>query len=271
MRKSLSFNFIHLSIQEFLAAHHVTTLPPSKELSVLQENFWSNPVYLNMFDIYVALTNGQRPSFKQFLQDKNPHVHVRAPLSFRQKFKTLLFGREEVEKEEEDEEDGPISIPQRLFNDKIKCLRMYRYFQEAGDMAMCKSIEDTQEWSKQQINLYNTRLSPSDVECLTIFLTCSSNKEWKELNLWDCYIQDCGLQTLQRGLRNSDIAITELVLVGNDLLTTSSELISDLTIACRVKKLFISHNVGVGEDDRFYRIITDNSSMVDELVMTHID
>ena len=68
MSKCLSFNFIHLSIQEFLAAHHVTTLPPSKELSILQKNFWNNPVYFNMFDIYVALTNGQRPSFKRFLQ-----------------------------------------------------------------------------------------------------------------------------------------------------------------------------------------------------------
>ena len=66
--KSLSFNFIHLSIQEFLAAHHVTTLPPSKELSILQKNFWNNPVYFNMFDIYFALTNGQQPSFKRFLQ-----------------------------------------------------------------------------------------------------------------------------------------------------------------------------------------------------------
>ena len=78
--KSLSFNFIHLSIQEFLAAHHVTTLPPSKELSILQKNFWNNPVYFNMFDIYVALTNGQQPSFKQFLQP-----------SLMEKFKSFLL------------------------------------------------------------------------------------------------------------------------------------------------------------------------------------
>ena len=78
--KSLSFNFIHLSIQEFLAAHHVTTLPPSKELSILQKNFWNNPVYFNMFDIYVALTNGQRPSFKRFLQQ--PSLMKRAVTFF---------------------------------------------------------------------------------------------------------------------------------------------------------------------------------------------
>ena len=255
MRKSLSFNFIHLSIQEFLAAHHVTTLPPSKELSVLQKNFWNNPVYFNMFDIYVALTNGQRTSFKRFLNDKQPP-------SLMEKFKTFLSGREE--------EEGPVSIPQQLLNDNIKWLRMYRCFQEAGDISMCKSIEDTKQLDKQQINLYNTRLSLSDLECLIIFLTCSPNKQWKELNLWDCHIQNRGLQLLQHGLR-SNVTITELVLVENNLSAASSQTISDLTISCRVKRLFISYNRTVGEDERLYRIITDDSSMVEELIMTHID
>ena len=62
--KSLSFNFIHFSIQEFLAARYVISLPSKKEFSILQENFWNNETYLNMFDIYVALTNGQHASFK---------------------------------------------------------------------------------------------------------------------------------------------------------------------------------------------------------------
>ena len=118
MSKSLSFNFIHISIQEFLAAHHVTTLPPSEELSVLQENFWNNAVYFNMFDIYVALTNGQQPSFKQFLQP-----------SLMERFTTLFTGRE-------------VGISQVVLKNKTKCLRLYYYFQVAGDATMCKSIED---------------------------------------------------------------------------------------------------------------------------------
>ena len=130
--KSLSFNFIHLSIQEFLAAHHVTTLPPSKELSFLQENFWNNPVYFNMFDIYVALTNGQRPSFKRFLQQP----------SLMEKFKRFLTGRKDS-----------VGISQQLLSDKIKCLRMYYCFQEAGDMVMCKSIEQGTQLDEQQIDL----------------------------------------------------------------------------------------------------------------------
>ena len=245
--KSLSFNFIHLSIQEFLAAHHVTTLPPSKELSFLQKNFWNNPVYFNMFDIYVALTNGQRPSFKQFLQP-----------SLMEKFKKFLTGREDS-----------VGISQQLLSDKIKCLRMYYCFQEAGDMVMCKSIEEATKLDEQQIDLSFTRLSPSDLECLTTFLTCSSLKEWKMLNLWYCHIQDHGLQILQRGLRSSNVIITHLRLWYNDLTAVSSSAISDLTISCRVKILNITDNNIVGEDDRLYRILTDHSSMVEMLYMDY--
>ena len=145
---------------------------------------------------------------------------------------------------------------------------MYRGFQEAGDMVMCKSIEDTTQLGEQVIDLTYTRLSPSDLECLAIFLSSSSShKEWKKLNLWGCHIQDHGLQILQRGLSNGDVTITELVLGYNDLTAVSSFAISDLTISCRVKKLCINGNNIDGEDDRLYRIITDQSSMVEVLEM----
>ena len=245
--KCLSFNFIHLSIQEFLAAYHVTTLPPSKELSILQKNFWNNSVYLNMFDIYVALTSGQRPSFRRFLQP-----------SLMEKFKKL-FTRGE----------GSGGVSKQLLKHKFKCLRMYRCFQEAGDMVMCKSIEDTTLLGNQVIDLTHTRLLPSDVECLAIFLSSSSHKEWKKLDLSSCHIQDHGLQILQSGLRGSDVTITELWLWDNDLTAVSSSAISDLTISCRVKILYIGGNNIDGEDDRLYRIITDQSSMVEVLDMSY--
>ena len=55
----------------------------------------------------------------------------------------------------------------------------------------------------------------------------------------------------------------------NDLTAVSSSAISDLTISCRVKTLFISYNNIDGEDDRLYRIITDQSSMVEVLDMRY--
>ena len=63
----MTFNFLHFTIQEFLAAHHITSLSPSKELKILKEKFWSD-IHSNMFAIYISLTKGQRPSFKQFIK-----------------------------------------------------------------------------------------------------------------------------------------------------------------------------------------------------------
>ena len=65
--KTMTFNFLHFSIQEFLAAHHVANLSPSKELKILHQKFWSD-IHSNMFAVYITLTKGQRPSFKQFIK-----------------------------------------------------------------------------------------------------------------------------------------------------------------------------------------------------------
>ena len=39
--KTMTLNFIHFTIQEFLAAHYVSRLPPNEELKVIQANFWN--------------------------------------------------------------------------------------------------------------------------------------------------------------------------------------------------------------------------------------
>ena len=65
--EKMTFNFLHFTIQEFLAAHHVASLSPSQELKILKEKFWSD-IHSNMFATYISLTKGQQPSFKQFIQ-----------------------------------------------------------------------------------------------------------------------------------------------------------------------------------------------------------
>ena len=64
--KSITLNFTHFTIQEFLAAHYISHLPPKEELEITKATFWSN-MHFNMFSIYISLTKGQRPSFKEFL------------------------------------------------------------------------------------------------------------------------------------------------------------------------------------------------------------
>ena len=238
--KTITFNFLHFSIQEFLAAHHVANLSSSDELKILKEKFWSD-IHSNMFAIYITLTKGQRPSFKQFIKP-----------SLGQRFKGFITGAQ---------------VANRFVDDQIKSYHLFKCFFEAGDKDICRSIENAKTFNSKIIELSNIRLSPSDVECMTVFLTCSSHKEWKKLELRLCYIQVHGVHILHGGLTNCDVTITSLELSCNGLTEFCSSAISDITISCRVKKLYISGNNTVGEDERLYSIISDSSSMLEVLLM----
>ena len=113
-----------------------------------------------------------------------------------------------------------------------------------------------------------TRLTASDVECVTVFLTSSFHKEWVWLNLFGCYIQDHGLHILHRGLLHcKNITIDQLLLTYNGLTTQSSPLISDITVKCKVKKLEINGNHTIGEDEQLYSMLSNPSTMLESLYM----
>ena len=231
--KTMTFNFVHFSIQEFMAAHHITQLPPDEELRVLEAKFWSD-IHSNMFAMYTSLTKGQRSAFKQFLS-----------------------GGEDT-----------IAIAEIFLKEQLKCLRLFRSFHEASDEAMYTSIQQAQIFDNKVIHLSYTSLSPYDIECVTLFLTCSPHKEWKELNLSACHIQDHHVSILLRDLMSHDVTITHLDLSFNGFTRSSSSSISDLTIHCRVEELHISGNRTIGEDPALYNMLTHPSSRLVKLDMS---
>ena len=233
--KTMTLNFIHFSIQEFLAAHYISHLPPNEELKVIEANFWSN-IHFNMFSIYISLTKGQRSSFKRFLSGENE----------------------------------AIAISDKFLKDQLKCLRLYRCFNEAGDHTLCNTIERANIFHDRVIRVVLTTLTGSDVECISLFLTSSCNKEWERLYLGSCHILDKGLHTLYRGLRHcSDITIKGLGLDKNGLTTQSSSLISQLVVQYKVKVLWINDNDTIGEDQQLYSMLTNPSNVLERLTMWH--
>ena len=195
-----------------------------------------------MFAIYITLTKGQRPSFKKF---------IKPPLG--QRLKGFLTNSE---------------ISNQIFEDKVKCIRLLRCFFEAGDNEIYRYIENN-KFPNKEIKISNVRLSPIDMECVTAFLTSSSYKKWEYLSLCECCIQDYGVHVLHRGLKIArfNITITCLDLSSNLLSGLSSSAISEITISCKVKILNISGFNTVGEDKSLYSIITDPSSVLEELYM----
>ena len=231
--KTMTLNFIHFTIQEFLAAHYISNLPPNEELKVIEANFW-NKIHFNMFSIYISLTKGQRYAFKQFLSGGNE----------------------------------AIAIADKFLKDQLKCLQLYRCFNEAGDHTLCNTIERANIFHDRVIILAGTTLTGSDMECISLFLTSSFNKEWEWLDLSFCHIQDKGLNILYRGLRHcSDVTINKLMLGDNGLTTHSSSLISELTVKCKVKGLGINSNYTIGEDQQLYSMLTNPSSVLETLTM----
>ena len=234
--RTMTLNFVHSSIQEFLGAYYITKLPPNEELKIIKEKFWSD-FHLNMFSMYIALTGGQHSSFKDFLSGGNK----------------------------------AIAISDEFLDDKIKCFRLYHCFHEAGDAMICNAIEQSEKFKDQKISLRRTRLTTSDVECAAVFLTSSSHKMWMEVSFSYCYIQDHGLHILHRGLlQRSDITITELGLDYNELTMLSSSLVSEITLHCKVKQLKINDNDTIGEDQGLYSVLTDPHGVLEVLIMNNV-
>ena len=231
-----TFNFLHLSVQEFLAANHIITLTPDEELSILNRYFWHGS-HSNMFTIYITLTKGQRRSFRKFLSGRN----------------------------------NLIALDSQFLYDQLKCMHLYRCFNEASDDdRVCRTIE--REFSYGTINFFSKRLSTNDIENIATFLTCCSIKQWKWLDLGNCHIRDAGLHIIHRIITPSSITIKELWLSSNDLSSSSDGCLSDIVITSGVKVLNVSHNETIGQTEEFFStILSSPSSMIEKLYIRDIN
>ena len=226
---TMSFNFIHYSIQEFLAAHCVANLPPEEEMRVLKENFWSK-LHYNMFSMYVGLTKGQRSSFRKFLAGS----------------------------------DSQHGIAEKFLKEQTKCLYLYKHFYEAGDKEMCKHICKATTFSERIINLRGVILLPHDVNCLGFFLAKSPIKQWKRLELINCNIRDIGCQIFHRSVVEQTTAVTidYINFSSNTLTSASAQYISEIAVSCKAKLLHLNGNI-MGKTDGLSGML--QCSMLEEI------
>ncbi|XP_065897326.1 NACHT, LRR and PYD domains-containing protein 3-like [Dysidea avara] len=61
-----SYSFLHFTMQEFLAAYHVSTLPSDEQLSLLQQTFW-NGFFQYMWIMYVGIVGVNSEPFSRFI------------------------------------------------------------------------------------------------------------------------------------------------------------------------------------------------------------
>ena len=252
--KTLTFNFVHFSIQEFLAANYISHyLSYGELLSLLKEKFWDN-FYSNMFMMYVALTKGQQLAFKEFLCEKSSSLKR----SSDNKNQSVAIPSVAI---------ANVAIAEKFLTDQLKALHLFRCFSEAKDAKMCNTIEKA--FASKKIILGGNVLSPNDVQSVAVLLTKSSIKHWDKLDLFLSHIQHHGIRILHRALKDSNVTIREVIFTKNGLDCSSDILIRDIIIGCRVQVLWISYNDSVGETKDFSSTLSDPACMLNTLYVRY--
>ena len=211
-----SYNFLHFTLQEFLAAYYVASLSPLKEMSKLKDKFWNNR-YLNCWVMYAGLTKGNSFAFRHYLAGRKFVLH------------SLLV--------------KPKDITIEIISNKVKCLHLFQCFLEAGNDKICQQVGSN--LFDETIDLSNTTLLLIDMHNLSFFLTRSTTKEWKLLDISNCYIGDDGCDTLANALLGDDkykVQINKLNLSCNQLSLRSIPTILKFIHHFNIKELLVTGN-----------------------------
>jgi len=239
--KTLSFNFAHSSVQEYLAACYIQSLPDDGQLDLLRDTFW-NEKYLNTWIIYVGLTQGRSFAFKHFLCGNQ--------FSFTSKFFKEFH------------------IAQKILQVKINRLRLFQCFKESKDETMCNIIGESMQ--NKQVDLSGETLLPNHVVTLGFFLTQSYILEWERLDLSNCNMQDVGCRILWKKLASSTqfkIRIKVMNFSGNKLSALAAPAVANLAQSCETEELYISDNQFGDEGAKAFSSLLSSDTSLKLLMM----
>ncbi|XP_065896269.1 NACHT, LRR and PYD domains-containing protein 12-like [Dysidea avara] len=157
--EDVTFHFLHFSVQEYMAAYHISTLPDKKQIKILSKSFWRHRYY-NTWIMYVGITDASSFALRHFLSGN------------RFQFFTKLSKN--------------TTVSNKLLNNKIKCLYLFQCLVETSNKDMINSVGKF--FQGDVIDLSNQTLLPNDLNTLGFFLITSLKKDWEYLNLSKCSV-----------------------------------------------------------------------------------
>ena len=159
-----SYNFLHKSIQEYMIAYHIASLPPKMLSDLLNKKFWDSS-YFNVWVMYVGITGGEQREFKHFLSGS--------------RFKFLT--------------PNPSKISDKILKDKIKYLYLLRCAAEVKESKFLEPVQNVFEG--KVIDLSNKTLSETNIKTLAVLLLDLPDGPWT-LNLSRCNISNTHCKVL---------------------------------------------------------------------------
>ena len=186
---TVSFNFLHFTMQEFLAAFHVSNasaIPYAQQLLLIKETFF-NSRYNFMWMMYVGISGINSKTFMQFLYKAQPETDIKQ-----------------------------LKLASDIESDKLKCLILFQCFMEAKCNEIPKEISSI--FYNNEIDFHGLQLLPHNISSLTLFISRYS-MQLQSLNLRDCHIGDVSMSILEHYfVTNPDKAssIKHIDLFGNN-------------------------------------------------------
>lgn len=227
VNECVSFNFLHLSVQEFMAAYHIASLPDKQQVLLLEKTFWTAR-YFNTWSMYVGITGGKSFGFKHFLSGNWLTMSSR------------LFGTEHIS-----------SI---ILSNKIKCLYLFECFTETSSIGMVSQIGKL--FNNQVIDISGQALTLQDRAVLAYVLSRGPHKRWKFLNLSNCSIDNEVLNSLF-GIRDDRVTVhfDVLDLSFNCLDSLSLAKIIEIIKLWKISKVFINNTIPFGNEGLLLRTL----------------
>ena len=236
----VTFHFLHFSIQEYMAAWYISTLPSRKQIKLLQKTFWKHRYY-NTWIMYVGITGGCNFSLRHFLSGNWFQLYSK------------LFRSSKVS--------------DKFLKDKMKCLHLFQCLLEANKEDIIEPVK--QLFQNKRIDLSNQTLLPSDLNTLGFFLIRSINRQWDELDLSSCNIGSNGTNILCDRLLDKDargiVTIKVVKFSYNQLNFTSLIRLFDLFSSWHTSEIVITDDVT--QDVKAIEDITLQSSSTLRLVL----
>ena len=205
--------FLHLSIQELLAAIHISLMSPKQQISVFQKLF-GNPRFSAVFQFYAGITKlrTNRPILSLL-----PRFLCPVPA-------TVFDLVRKIAKTEKEKKHGE---PKPLLLSLINCLY------EAEDSRLCVFVADL---LSHNLDLHNTTMNAIDCLSVGYFASvCSNSSNGFTLSLEICSISDQGCKFLARGLSKCPNS-------NNDIPTAGIHIAEIIENTSSISKLVLSNN-----------------------------
>ena len=165
------YSFVHFSVQEYLAAYHLSNMGIIKQVRSLDKIFF-NGKYFGVLRMYTGLTKGNNFPLKCYLSGKKYTATVMHHW-FGLKFP---------------------GITEDLKSDKVRCLQLYLMFLEAPENEMKESFSTIIK--NDTINLNGEYLSSNNMTILSYIIARSHiTHEWHTISLSNCSIDDDTLKS----------------------------------------------------------------------------